>query len=372
MKQLLKKIINPKTKRKIMAFFNKFWKSICCLIPLRNTVLFYTIRADGKLLGNSETLYNALDTKKVIFAHMLPHSKKILPRLYFHLLTCKVIVTDDYLKYMRTTKLRKGQKLIQIWHACGSFKKFGLDVPSRLTRAEEIGTHSQYNAVCVTADGCKKHYAAAFGIDEDVCVALGSPRTDEIINNPEKLSENIYSKYPKLKGKKIYLYCPTFREEKGKQTKYDPKIDWDRLSESLDDDEVFIIRRHPIMKYQFTQKEYPNILDLSNDSTLELTAISKVIITDYSSVIYDACLLGVSCVFYCPDYKNYERGFYLNFPDDLPGEMITDAADLLTASRNAAASPDTEKVEKFKKEQLSACDGHSTERIANQIKEWLK
>lgn len=367
MKRILKIIMSRFT-----AFFNKFWKRFCSLFPLRDAVLFYTIRSDGKLLGNIEAVYNALDTKKVIFAHRLPHSRKLFFGLYFHLLTCKVIVTDDYLQYMRATELRKGQKFIQLWHACGAFKKFGLDAPSHLTQEEELGTHSQYNAVCVTADACKKHYAAAFGIKEDVCVALGSPRTDEIINNPGKLRENIFSKYPELQGKKIYLYCPTFREDEGKPTEFDPKIDWDKLSESLDSDEVFIIRRHPIVKYSFIQKDYPNILDLSNDSTLELTAISSVIITDYSSVIYDACLLNVSCVFYCPDYKNYERGFYLNFPDDLPGEMITDSADILSASRRAAVSPDIEKIEKFKKDQLCACDGHSTERIVNQIKEWLK
>lgn len=372
MKQLIKKILNASVRRKILSTLNRLWCFFCKCLPLKNTVLFYTIRADGKLVGNSKAVYDALDTNKVIFAHMLPHSKKLLPLAYLRILTSKVIVTDDYVRYMRAVKLRKGQKLIQVWHACGAFKKFGLDAPSHLSPESEKATHSQYDAVCVTSEGCRKHYAKAFGIDESVCLALGSPRTDELVNNPEKLRESIFSRHPELKNKKIYLYAPTFREEDGVQIDYNPNIDWDKLSSELDEDEIFIIRRHPIMKYKFTDKDYPNIIDMSDESTLELTAISKAIITDYSSVIYDACLLDVSCVFYCPDHKNYERGFYLDFPDGLPGEMITNPYDILEASRKAATAPDKEKMQKFKAEQLEACDGNSVQRIADLIKSMLR
>ena len=371
MKQLLKKIINARTRRKILDFLNKCWCALCKCMPLRDVVLFYTIRADGKLADNSKAVYDALDCKKIIFAHMLPHSIKIKPLAYYYILTSKVIVTDDYVRYMRAVKLRKGQKLIQIWHACGAFKKFGLDAPSQITPAEEKATHSQYSAVAVTSEHCKKHYAGAFGISEDICLPLGLPRTDSVINSADSMREKVYARHPEFKDKKVYLYCPTFREENGKAIEFNPGIDWDKLSALLEDDEIFIIRRHPIMKYSLTSKTHTNIIDLSDESTLELTAISKAIITDYSSVIFDACLLDVPSVFYCPDYKEYERGFYLKFPDDLPGEMVTDSAALLDTIRKTATSPDKEKAEKFKAQQLSACDGHSAEKVAKIIKELL-
>ncbi len=371
MKQLLKKIINARTRRKILDFLNKSWCALCRCLPLKNVVLFYTIRADGKLADNSKAVYDALDCKKIIYAHMLPHSLKSKALAYYYLLTCKVIVSDDYVRYMRTMKLRPEQKLIQIWHACGAFKKFGLDAPSRLTPSEEKATHAQYSAVAVTAEHCKKFYAQAFGVSENICLPLGLPRTDSVINGADKMREKVYAKHPEFEGKKVYLYCPTFREEDGKPTQFNPQIDWDTLSGRLEEDEVFIIRRHPIMKYRLTDKDYPNIIDLSDESTLELTSICSAIITDYSSVIYDACLLDVPCVFYCPDYKNYERGFYLAFPDDLPGEMVTESDKLLEAIRNIVASPDREKAKRFKLQQLSACDGHSAERVAKIIKDWL-
>ena len=372
MKSLLKKIINPRVRRGILVFLNRMWCFFCRCLPIQNRVLFYTIRADGTLADNAKAVYDALDCKKVVFAHKLPHSLKIKPLAYFYLLTSRVIVTDDYVRYMSAAKLRKGQSLIQIWHACGAFKKFGLDAPSTRSEAEEKSLHSQYGAVIVTSEKCRKYYAGAFGISEDICLPLGLPRTDRLFTDKEKMRENILKKHPEFEGKRIYLYCPTFREDKGERTVYDPKINWSELSNALCDDEIFVIRRHPVMDYRLTDREHPNILDLTDESTLELTAASDVIITDYSSVIYDACLLSVPSVFYCPDYKDYERGFYLEFPDDLPGELVTESGKLLETVRNTKENPPADKIRKFIGEQMEACDGKSAERVGALIEKCLK
>lgn len=372
MKNLLKKLMSPKTRRRILELFNRLWVFVCRHMPLKNRVLFFTIRADGKLLDNSKAVYDALNVKKVIFAHMLPHSLKLKPLAYYYLLTSRVIVTDDYVRYMRVIKLRRGQKLIQLWHACGAFKKFGLDAPSRLTRAEETATHSQYSAVAVTSDNCRKFYAGAFGISEEICLPIGLPRTDLLLNGSDEMKTNVFNRHPEFCGKKIYLYCPTFREIRGNKIVYNPEIDWSRLSAELESDEIFIIRRHPIMNYRLCGENFANIIDLSDESTLELTAACDVLISDYSSVIYDACLLDVPMVFYCPDYKEYERGFYLKFPDDLPGETVTESKDLLAAVRQAKENPPVSRIEKFRKEQMSACDGSSTKRAVELILNWMK
>ncbi|MBP3696180.1 MAG: CDP-glycerol glycerophosphotransferase family protein, partial [Clostridia bacterium] len=77
-------------------------------------------------------------------------------------------------------------------------------------------------------------------------------------------------------------------------------------------------------------------------------------------------------VFYCPDYKEYTRGFYLNFPDDLPGELVSEPEKLLDAVRSAKENLSAQRIEKFRSEQISACDGHAAERAAQVIKDWLK
>lgn len=372
MKRIIKKLLPARVRKGILFVLNRLWCAFCKLLPLQNRVFFYTIRADGRLLDNASAVYNALDCKKVIFAHMLPHSEKIKPLAYLYLLTSRVVVTDDYIRYLRAVKLRPEQKVIQIWHACGSFKKFGLDAPSRLTRQEEISTHSQYSAVAVTGEECRKPFASAFGVSEDICLPLGLPRTDSLVQDADRMRERVLEKHPDFEGKTLYLYCPTFREKDGKHIKYDPKIDFAGLNAALSEDEIFIVRRHPLMDYRLFEGEYPNIIDLSEESTLDLTAACSVIITDYSSVIYDACLLDVPMVFYCPDIENYERGFYLDFPNGLPGEMITQAQSLLAEIRRAKNNPPVEKLESFKSRQMGACDGHSTQRVASLIMSWLK
>ena len=372
MKQFIIKIFSHERVDKVINFFIGIWIRICRIFPVRDRVLFFTVRADGKLLENSKAVYDALDYPKKIFARKLPHNYKVEPFAIYWLMTSKVIVTDDYCRYMRKIKLRKGQKLFQIWHGCGAFKSFGLDVESKLTREEEIATHSQYDAVAVTGEDCRKYFARAFGISEDKCLAIGLPRTDYLINNADGMRREFFEKHPELKGKTIYLYCPTFREKQGEKVVYDPGINWAGLSAELEENEIFILSRHPVVDYEMIDGKYENVIDMTEESTLSLAAAADVLVTDYSSTVHDAALLGIPTVFYCPDYKEYERIFYLKFPDDLPGELVTQGDGLLTAVRRAKKEPPVQRIEKFRSGQLGACDGHSTERVVAIIMDWLK
>lgn len=372
MKQLIKRLIPERVRQSLIKIIFSAFALCFRLLPLKNRALFITVRANGKLLENAKAVYDALDCDKVVFAHMGPQTQKQNLQAYYLLLTSKVVVTDDYLRYLREIKLRKNQKVFQLWHACGAFKKFGLDAPSKLTYEQEKATHAQYDAVAVTSEGCRRHYAKALGIDEEKCIATGLPRTDKLFTHAPDMRDAVYKRHPEFEGKTLYLYCPTFREINGVRVEYNPAIDWDSLSANLAPDEVFVIRRHPMMKYSLINNTYNNIFDLSDESTLELTAASAVIITDYSSVIYDALLLGVPPVFYCPDYKEYDRGFYFSFPDDLPGEMLSSSEELLSAIRRTKENPPVDRIEKFRNGQMGACDGNSSERVAEIIRNWMK
>ncbi len=347
---------------------------LCKLLPIKNRVFFYTIRADGKLLENLDCVYRACDCDRVVFAHMLPHSFFLSLRARKLMLTSRVIVTDDYLKYCRDTKLRKEQKLIQLWHAPGAFKCFALDAPSRLTAAQERATHAQYTDVCVSSEEARAFYARAFGVSIDVVKALGTPRTDALLDETARAAsrESLRSRQPALQKKTVYLYAPTFREKDGAPLDFDPQLDFSALDAALGEDEVFVVARHPVMKTPFFAPDsYAHVLDLTNEPTGDLLCCADVLVTDYSSVVFDAALLGVPCVFYCPDRADYERSFYLDFDRDLPGPVLTDASSLLPALRAAHGSPDREKLRAFCKAQMAACDGHATERVTALIRSYL-
>ncbi|MCM1544349.1 MAG: CDP-glycerol glycerophosphotransferase family protein, partial [Ruminococcus sp.] len=244
------------------------------------------------------------------------------------------------------------------------------------TRIEEYSTHSQYSDVCVSSEYVRQFYAHAFGVDLDVVKALGSPRTDAIVDEKEREDKRLQmiAKHPLLKDKKVYVYFPTFRETDGSLSEFEPQIDWAKLNDELSDDEVFIISRHPVMKNEFFKHVfYSRVKDYTFEPSPDLLAIADVVITDYSSIIFDASLLNMPLVFYCPDYDSYEREFYLNFEEDLPGELIKNSSELLPSIRDALnRGTETEQMKKFKQMEVGACDGHSTERVVNLIEGYLK
>ena len=358
---------------KLRHLISEFVTRCFRLLPVRNRVFFYTIRSNGQPLENLRFVYDAVNCKKVLFAHMLPHSFPQMMRARYYLLTSRVIVTDDYIRYLRQVRLRPQQKVVQLWHAAGAFKRFGLDAPSRLTPQEERSTHDQYTDVIVSSEDVRAFYAGAFGVPVEIVRALGVPRTDRLLSPSfrEEAQTRVFALCPKLKGKTVYLYAPTFREIDGTVAAFDPALSFEALDAALEKDEMLVVRRHPVMEEPFFEKDFLRICDLSELSTLDLLAVSDVLITDYSSLIFDAALLGVPTVFYCPDLSDYERSFYLSVPGELPGEVLTEQSDLLAAVRRAKEQPAA--VSKaFLNRHLAACDGRATCRVAELIESYIK
>ncbi|MGL4562816.1 MAG: CDP-glycerol glycerophosphotransferase family protein [Brevinema sp.] len=261
------------------------------------------------------------------------------------------------------------QKLIFIWHACGAFKRMGSVYTSGYK-------HRKPDYVIVSSESVRKHYAEAFEIDIDCVLALGIPRTESFQDHEyiENIKNNFFNKYPTLKNKKIYLHAPTYREFPWRsESGYNIK----EIAELLTDDEVIIYKEHPaiinMIKQNKAYSEFVPVKDkiicMNQEDILELTIICSVIMTDYSSAFFEAMLLDKACVFVSQDIDKYERGFYLNYRNDLPGEIIESgkAQDVLKALRNASINHPN--YQTFKKYHLESCVGNISERIATFIKQ---
>ncbi len=363
------------TVKNIYRFIDFIITFVFSSLKIHNRVFFYTGRTTGEPDENLNQLYRNCKEKKVLFAEVRPHGFKDLIRKRYYLFTSRVIVTDDYIYHLRKHKLKPEQKLIQIWYTGGAFKKMGIDGPSVLSELDEYKTHSQYSDFCVSSEYVRRYYCHAFGLEEDVVKAVGTPRSDLVINR-EIISSNkaeICSKHPLLKDKKVYLYCPTVRIKDDTIIPFDPEIDWSRLNDELDDDEVFVICRHPSMKEEYIKgRFYPRVKDYTFENTSELLSVADVIITDYSSVVFDASLMDKPTVFYCPDFEQHKDDTYLDYDKDLPGEKITKPQDILPALRRAKEVSSAQVRNVFKEKQMGACDGKSTERILAIIKNYLK
>ncbi len=363
------------TVKYIYTFVDFIFAFIFSSMKIQNRVFFYTGRTTGEPDENLSQLYRSCSEKKALFAKEKPHGFKDLVRKRYYLFTSKVIVTDDYIYHLRKHKLKDEQKLIQIWYTGGAFKKMGIDGPSILSDFDEYKTHSQYSDFCVSSEYVRQYYCHAFGLDEDVVKAVGTPRSDLVVNKDNIASnkEEICSKHPLLKNKKVYLYCPTVRIKEDVIIPFDPKIDWAELNDELEDDEVFVISRHPSMKEEYIKgRFYSRVKDYSFESTSELLAVADVIITDYSSIVFDASLMDKPTVFYCPDFEEHKDDTYLDYDKDLPGEKIIKAEDILPAARRAKEVSSAEVRAIFNEKQMGACDGKSTERILTIIKNYMK
>lgn len=342
---------------------------------LKNQVFFYSALEKGRFNDNLDVLYNSCDYPKVIFRKTAPHNYRDIAKIRRYLLVSKVIVIDCELEYLRGIRLRPEQKVIQLWHKNGAFRRFGIDKSTTESHFREYKNHSQYSDVAVTGEYVRQFYAHAFGIDYETVKALGSPSTDALLSRDfvQVNKEIIQNKHPLLKNRKVYVYFPTYRENEGELAQLDPKIDWAKLNRELADDEIFVVSRHPLTPEVFFRDAfYSRVKDYTKDPTSELLSLADVVITDYSSIIFDASLLEKPMVFYCSDFGEFEPDFYLDYDKELPGEIVKESEKLLEAVRNAPENSTKEKISAFRKKYMNACDGRSTDRILSLIGTYLK
>ena len=95
--------------------------------------------------------------------------------------------------------------------------------------------------------------------------------------------------------------------------------------------------------------------------------MSDVLVTDYSSAIFEWSLLGRPMAFYTPDLSDYdgERGFYFDFRTGVPGPIFETTSELGAWLR--AGQFDLERVARFREESFEVADGHATERFVDEI-----
>ena len=138
----------------------------------------------------------------------------------------------------------------------------------------------------------------------------------------------------------------------------------------LGDDHAVLLKLHPFIR---TRLEVPPELsafaiDASGDPDLnELMLVSDVLMTDYSSAIYEFSILGRPIAFLAPDDNAYgdERGFYLDFPGDVPGPIFATTEELAEAIR--ADAFDLERVRAFAPASLDVVGGRSTARPVDAV-----
>lgn len=276
-----------------------------------------------------------------------------------------VFICDYYLPVVSCRK-RPETKVIQLWHSCGLMKKIAYDTGEDIPTGYRGNMFGNYTWLTLSAQECVPVHARALRIPESRIRAVGVSRTDYYFDETwnRRCRERFYEAYPQARGKKIALWAPTFRGnaahpvlrglEAVKMAAAQRPSDW-----------YFLIKAHPHVDAhgQVSNCTIP---------TEELLCVADVLITDYSSVLFDYLIYEKPVVLFAPDLEEYEknRGFYIDYRSlPFPLAEEEDGEKLLDAVKRSAVDYEGYRtaLKEWKKRYTGACDGQSTERIIKLI-----
>ncbi len=289
--------------------------------------------------------------------------------------TASFVFLTDYYMPAYTAQPREGTRMVQLWHACGAFKRWGYsstDKPWGLNPKvlEKYPVHNTYTDVFCSSPEIIPSYAEAFNCSPDIIVPLGAPRTDIYFDEEFVQSSRAFveEKCPGIEGRKILLYAPTFRGNSVRKAHNKLNLDIARFYENFSDEYVLLLKLHPFVANKFKLKK--SIKDACPDFVYNVSksvpidralCSADLLISDYSSVIFEYSLLNRPMVFFAYDKDKYikDRDFYYPYDEFVPGPIAENNDELIEYVKLA----DKSKVEDFCKKFMSGCDGNCTQRI---------
>ena len=212
--------------------------------------------------------------------------------------------------------------------------------------------------------------AGQLGIPESRIAVTGLPRTDICFGTSKGDGGTV------LAEKRAYLYIPTFRNPD--LGGWLPRIDWAKLDSMLGDDEVIAVKRHYFTEKPLLDKVLGHIVELDpNEPSMQYMVDCDVLVSDYSSAIFDGYLMGKPSVLTTDDMDDYlrDRPMYYEFPGFYGSRYCIAEGNeerLLDSMRDAAENGMGEADIACMEAVAGACDGHSTERVCELIENVLE
>ena len=279
----------------------------------------------------------------------------------------------------------EGMKWVQLWHGTGLFKKFGYDLLNDEDKKIMEMFAPKIDLVSVSSENVVDTYARNFYVDKSKVKPFGVPRNDfydEKHLSDDYLSdlrESFEKDYPQLKGKKLVLYAPTFREDPKNNAVFD-YFDIEKFLDELGDEYALAIRLHPNYKRFCDEEHNIDLEDLTNRYDIinftglkdgqKLLLLSDILIADYSSIMVDYTILQKPIVLFAydlDDYINEERGFYFDYKENVPGKIVYNMDELIASINDQDF--DLEKMEEFLKLQFGEFKPNSSKLILDYILE---
>ncbi|AFS69719.1 CDP-glycerol:glycerophosphate glycerophosphotransferase [Exiguobacterium antarcticum B7] len=362
-----------------LLLFRIFYR-IFCLLPVKPVTLFWVTYGDNVKPINDALLtafpkekrYLVYDRKFVKCAERwatedrLPYRRLRFIRLAYLLATSKHIFIDNYIGEFSVAPIRKGTQRVQLWHAAGTLKQFGLSssrslLVSKRTRKRFKHVYQRYGDFIVPGEPCATQFLDRNDLPKTVFKPFGVPRTDYWFDEQhQEIKEQLKNAYQQV-GRRIILYAPTYREHDGMEGQTVHQLE--RLT---DQGWTILVKLHPTVRSAFMhQMEHIHFVT-DEYSINDYLLITDVLVTDYSSIPFESCLLEIPTILYTPDINTYRQlpGIIESYPDPLPvvaTDRIETVFDWISSDR--ALDDSRIAMRNFKMFWYAETPGQATQRI---------
>ena len=272
---------------------------------------------------------------------------------------------------------RKGQYLIETWHGGGAYKRVGLsrrEIPLIEKWSREHGKKKIDLFLSASQETTRASATENYHYEGEV-LKCGLPRNDFLLDN--ELTKEIQEKVKnelKVQGY-VVLYAPTYRmkeENPGTIISFSEVVD---ALERRVGKKVFILVRAHRFNHAICEAENNNtvIKDVSDYPDMqELLCAADMLITDYSSCIWDFALLERPCLLYVPDLEEYrkdDRGFCTPI-EEWPGNICQNVNELSKTIETLDVEECAVKARKHLETLGSYENGTATQQVCNKIVEY--
>jgi CDP-glycerol glycerophosphotransferase len=265
---------------------------------------------------------------------------------------------------------RPDQVQLQTWHGI-PLKRMGLhkleyDPPTAEIVAQVAG-QANWDALVCPSDYFKRTLVDSYRYAGHL-IEGGTPGNDVLVKHPEP-DPGLVRSLDLPAGKKVVLYAPTFRESLPNSGTAAPSpLDLERWIEEVGDTHYLLMRPHYLNRFALNRLYAPYLMDVSGiDEVSDLYRLADVLITDYSSAMFDYVWLDKPIVIFAPDYDEYateDRGVYFDLRTDSPGPFCEDDESLYTVLRTLPSTwPDQlPKMRQFRERYCGTEDGMASAR----------
>lgn len=233
--------------------------------------------------------------------------------------------------------------------------------------------------LCSTSELTQQLFSRCFGVDKDRLPIVGESRNDVLFSDKTNREHIIQNISPKMRDfTTIFAYTPTWRDEQS----WDMDIDFAKMNSFLlQHNCALIVRPHHFDKtFENLDNTLSNIFISDsyhqeyNDVYDELVGVD-VLISDYSSLIYEFLITNRPVLIYTPDYHNFRqmRGFLVDFDSHIPSKRLNNHQELMHAMLDVInGNYNKDKYNKIQNMFHQHIDGNSAKRVYKKINSILE